>query len=79
MSEPKRIQVIRSHQNINEYIYQKDQNSQKDSYEELLLDRKDYYAIGWRRLNTVQKLPLRENWPIIMGNAIASFSSGILG
>jgi hypothetical protein len=25
MSEPKRIQVIQSHQNINEYIYRRDQ------------------------------------------------------
>jgi len=79
MSEPKRIQIVRSHQNINEYIYHKDQNSQENSYEQLLLDRKDYYDIGWRRLNAVHKLPLREHWPITMGNAIASVSSGLIG
>jgi hypothetical protein len=76
MSEqPKRIQVIRSHQKIHEYIYQKDDNS----YEQVLLNQKDYYSIGLRRLHTIQALPLTENWPITMGNAIASFSSGFLG
>jgi len=80
MSEPKRIQIVRSHQHINEYIYhQKDQNSQDNSNEQFVSDRKDYYPIGWRRVNTVQALPLRENWPITIGNAIASFSSGFLG
>jgi len=47
--------------------------------EQFVLDQKDYYPIGWRRLNAVQTLPLTENWPITVGNAIASFSSGFLG
>jgi hypothetical protein len=79
MSEPKKIQVIRSHQNLNEYIYQSNANFQENSYEQILLDRKDYHALGWRRLHILQTLPLKENWPITIGNAIAAFSSGFLG
>jgi hypothetical protein len=80
MSEPpKKIQVIRSHQNFDEYIYQRNANSQENSYEQILLDRKDYQTLGWRRLHMIQSLPLKENWPIIIGNVIAACSSGFLG
>ncbi|CAF0832594.1 unnamed protein product [Rotaria sp. Silwood1] len=79
MNEPKRVQIIRPHQNINEFVYQHDNNTQDHSYEQILLDQKEYYTIGWRRLNTIQALPLYENWPITMGNGVASVSSGILG
>ena len=77
--ESRRIQVIRSHQNINEFAYQRDPNSQANSNEKYLLNQKDYYTIGWRRLNTIQSIPLKENWPITIGNALASFSSGFIG
>lgn len=79
MSEPKRIQIVRSHQNINEYVYQRDQNIPDSTYEQLLVNQQDYHAIGWRRLRTCQSLSLKENWPITIGNAAASFSSGFLG
>jgi hypothetical protein len=79
MTEPKRVQIIRSNQNINEYSYQNNKNPQDFSYDQLLLNQKDYYTVGWKRLNTIQSSPLRENWPITIGNAIASFSSGFLG
>ncbi|CAF3878324.1 unnamed protein product, partial [Adineta steineri] len=79
MSEPKRIQVIRPHQNINEFIYQTDTNPQSPSYNQILLNQQDYHQLGWKRLNRVQSLPLKDNWPIVAGNAIATFSSGFLG
>jgi hypothetical protein len=75
MSDSKRVQIIRSHQNIHEFTYQKDKNLS----EQFLLNQKDYYTLGWRRLNLVQSLPLKDNWPITIGNAIATFSSGFLG
>lgn len=79
MSEPKRIQIIRPHQNINDFAYQRDDKIQDRSYEEILLDHKEYHTLGWRRLEIVQRLPLNENWPIVIGNGIASVSSGLLG
>ncbi len=79
MNEPKKIQIIRSHEKIHEYMYQPNPNIQQNSYEQILLDRKDYQIIGWRRLNTIQGLPIKENWPITGGNAVAAFSSGFLG
>ena len=79
MSEPKKVQIVRSHQNLHEYIYQRNVNSKEDSYEQILLDQKDYTMVGWRRLHIIQSLPLKENWPITIGNAIASFSSGFVG
>jgi hypothetical protein len=79
MTEPKRIQVVRPYQDLNEYAYQRNQKSQGNVYEQALLEQKDYYAIGWRRLNAIQALPLKENWPITIGNAAGSFSSGFLG
>jgi hypothetical protein len=79
MTEPKRIQVVRPNQNLNEYAYQTNPKFQGNVYEQALLEQKDYYTIGWRRLNAVQTLPLKENWPITIGNAAASFSSGFLG
>ncbi|CAF2849163.1 unnamed protein product [Rotaria sp. Silwood2] len=78
MNEPKRVQIIRPHQNINEFVYQRDNNSQDYSYEQVLLDQKEYYTIGWRRLHTIQSLPLHENWPITMGNGIVSVASGVM-
>ncbi|CAF4503371.1 unnamed protein product, partial [Rotaria sp. Silwood2] len=78
MNEPKRVQIIRPHQNINEFVYQRDNNSQDYSYEQVLLDQKEYYTIGWRRLHTIQSLPLHENWPITMGNGIVSVASGVV-
>lgn len=79
MSEPTRVKIIRPHQNIDEFLYERDANSQERSYEQKLLDRKEYYDLGWRRLRIIQKLPLHENWPITMGNAAAAVSSGLLG
>ncbi|CAF4820147.1 unnamed protein product, partial [Rotaria sp. Silwood1] len=45
MNEPKRVQIIRPHQNINEFVYQRDNNTQDHSYEQILLDQKEYYTI----------------------------------
>lgn len=79
MTEPKRIQIVRSHQNINDFVYEKDSNTDENSYEQVLINRQDYSTVGWRRLHTCQSLPLKENWPITIGNAVSSFSSGFLG
>ncbi len=76
MSENKRIQIIRPHQNLKEFIYESDN---KPSNDQFIVKQKDYYIIGWKRLAAIQSLPLKENWPITMGNAVASFSSGLLG
>jgi hypothetical protein len=79
MSDSNRIQIVRPHQNIREFIYQKDKNLEDYPREQFLFNQHDYYTNGWKRLNTIQSLPFKDNWPITIGNAIASFSSGILG
>ncbi|CAF0843615.1 unnamed protein product [Rotaria sordida] len=79
MTEPKRIQIVRSNQNVNEFVYQRDNNSQNYSYEQILFDQKEYDTVGWRRLHAIQTLPLQENWPITIGNGIASVSTGFIG
>ncbi|CAF2078785.1 unnamed protein product [Rotaria magnacalcarata] len=79
MTQPKRVQVIRPNQHINEFIYERDGTAQDISYEQTLLNQHEYYAVGWRRLNIIQTLPLNENWPITVGNGAAAVSSGFLG
>jgi hypothetical protein len=76
---PKKVQVIRSHQNVNEYMYKKNADVHENSYEQILLDRKDYQELGWKRLRTIQALPFNEQWPITVGNIVVATSSGIIG
>ena len=78
-AEPKRIQVVRSHQDISEFAYNRDRTREPYSQKQLLLLQQDYSTLGWKRLNKLQSLPLKDNWPITLGNAAASFSSGFLG
>ena len=79
MSEPKRVQVIRSHQSLNEYIYEKKTPTTDTTHEPDQFHQPDYHAIGFSRLMQVQSLPLNESWPIIIGNGIGSASAGIVG
>ncbi|CAF3133329.1 unnamed protein product [Rotaria socialis] len=79
MTQPNRVQVIRQNQSINEFIYERDSTAQDISYEQILLNQHEYNSVGWRRLEIIQTLPLKENWPITMGNGVAAISSGFLG
>ena len=79
MSDSKRIVIVRPHQNVNEYIYQRDNDAQDYSNEQLISRSKDYYAIGWKQLHAIQALSLNDNWPIVLGNCVGSASSGLLG
>ena len=76
---PRKIQVIRSHQNLNEYMYKANADVQDNSYEQILLDRKDYQALGWKRLRTIQSLSFNENLQITVGTLLTASSSGIIG
>ncbi|CAF3303650.1 unnamed protein product [Rotaria socialis] len=78
MTQPNRVQVIRRNQSINEFIYERDSTAQDISYEQILLNQHEYNSVGWRRLEIIQTLPLKENWPITMGNGVAAISSGFL-
>ncbi|UJR27837.1 hypothetical protein I4U23_009103 [Adineta vaga] len=86
MNEPKRIQIVRPHQTVDEFAYQNQHDNTRNNRsqqllfnEQFYLNQQDYYKIGWKRLNAVQSLSFQENWPIVAGNAVASFSSGFLG
>ena len=86
MSEPKRVQIIRPHQSINEFIYENPNDSNttnRTQHQEQLinqfLQRRDYYKIGFKNLSTVQSMSFVENWPILGGNTVTSFSSGFVG
>jgi hypothetical protein len=70
--EPKRVQIIRSHQRLDEFTIQKDP-SVKQSINQ------DYYVTGWKRLNAIQLVPLRESWPMIIGTALSASGSGLIG
>lgn len=79
MSEPKRVQIVRSHQNAEEFAIRKSTTVPQFTGVAPVFTDTDYYQLGWQRLATVQSLPLRENWPIVCGNALGSFSSGVVG
>ena len=79
MTEPKKIHVVRPHQTITEYAYERSSNTLDDTHDQVLIDQKDYQKLGWRRINAVQSLPLKDSWPITIGNGVATFSSGLVG
>lgn len=79
MTEPKKVHIVRPHQTISEYAYERSSNTPEVTYDQLLKDRQDYHKLAWRRISTVQSLPLKESWPITIGNAVATFSSGLVG
>ncbi|CAF0823629.1 unnamed protein product [Adineta ricciae] len=77
--------IIRPHQSINEFIYQNPNDSSTTNriqQQEQLLNQfqqhQDYYKIGFKNLSAIQSMSLAENWPIIGGNAVTSFSSGFV-
>lgn len=78
MSEPRRIQVVRPNQDIRDFTYVKPSSSATgtpvDSTRNI-----DYYQVGTQRLAQVHTLPLKDNWPILIGNTIAVCTSGVLG
>jgi hypothetical protein len=77
MSEPKRVYIVRSNQTVNDFTFVHDETLDHTSHN--LPRQHDYYALGWRRLNIIQSMPMKDTWPIIYGNVAASCSSGILG
>lgn len=79
MTEPKKIHIVRPHQTIIDYAYEHRSNTPEDTPDQLLIDQKDYKTLGWRRINAVQSLPLKDSWPVTIGNAVATFSSGLVG
>ena len=87
MSEPKRVQIIRPHQSINEFIYQNQTDSnttnRTQQQEQQLINQfpqiRDYHKIGFKNLSVIQALPFAESWPILVGNGVTSFSSGFVG
>lgn len=79
MTEPKKVHIIRPHEKLSEYVYERNEKYPVKSYEDLLMSQQDYEALGWRRLRTIQSVPLRENWPFTVSNSIMSFSSGMIG
>ena len=79
MTEPKKVQIIRPHEKLSEYIYERDDKSLTKSHEDILLNRQDYEEVGWRRLRAIQSLPLQDNLPFTVSNSIAAFSSGMIG
>ena len=78
MSEPKRIQVVRPNENLHDFTYVRSPTTGSpillDSVREI-----DHYALGMKRLSTIQSMPLAENWPIVAGNVASAFMSGLLG
>lgn len=78
-TEPKKVHIVRPHQKATEYAYERGPNTPEYTFDQMLVDRKDYRALGWRRVNAVQALPLEDSWPITIGNAVATFSSGFIG
>ena len=79
MTEPRKVHIVRPHQTVTEYAYERGPNTPENTFDHMLLERKDYRALGWRRVTAIQSLPLNDSWPITVGNAVATFSSGFLG
>ena len=42
MTEPKKIHVVRPHQTITEYAYERSSNTLDDTHDQVLIDQKDY-------------------------------------
>ena len=79
MSEPKRVQVIRSHQTLDEFMFEKKTPATDATHGPDVFHQPDYHAVGFKRLHQLQSLPFAESWPIIVGNGVGSVSTGFVG
>lgn len=78
MSEPRRIQVVRTNQDLQDFAYVRSPTTGNvipiDPNRQI-----DYYTVGMKRLSAIQSMPLKDNWPITIGNAAMTFMSGLIG
>lgn len=79
MSEPTRVQIVRPHQNVTDFVFRVENRSDHDESQSVASYGKDYDKIAKDNITRIQKLPWKEKWPIFLTNVIPAATSGILG